>query len=84
VHGPITTFLTTGARIACFTPLLGFVLVEEPHIPELRENYVMVFRPQTVEEELSAAAAQIGAGWAEVTVAAAQPAGESEIETGTS
>ena len=28
----------------------GFVLESEPSIPELQENYVMVFRPMTPEE----------------------------------
>mmetsp|Transcript_64273 Transcript_64273/g.144975 ORF Transcript_64273/g.144975 Transcript_64273/m.144975 type:complete len:177 (+) Transcript_64273:576-1106(+) len=43
----------------------GFVLVSEPEIPELRENYVMVFRPATDAELGAQLAAKPGAGWAD-------------------
>ena len=31
----------------------GFALVSEPVLPELEENYVMIFRPKSNEEQVS-------------------------------
>ena len=42
----------------------GFVLESEPSIPELQENYVMVFRPMTPEELGRLFEDRAGAGWA--------------------
>lgn len=42
----------------------GFELVSEPSLVELRENYIMVFRP-LLTEELAEQSAKPGAGWAQ-------------------
>ena len=39
----------------------GYVLVAEPDIPALKENYCMVFRPATSDELANA----VGSGWAD-------------------
>ena len=46
----------------------GFVLVSEPPLPELSENYIMVFRPCTEAELAELMAASVGAGWASSSV----------------
>jgi hypothetical protein len=51
----------------------GWVLVCEPEIAELNENYVMVFRPKTSEEASQEMASAVGSGWADKPVPAAAP-----------
>jgi len=51
----------------------GFVLVAEPVLPELKENYVMVFRPATEAEWNETKRAYVGAGWVDKPVPAATP-----------
>ncbi len=56
------------------------MLVAEPVIEELKENYAMVFRPASPVELTAQLAAGVGAGWARAPVpvaAAAAAAAES-------
>jgi len=49
----------------------GFVLEAEPELPELAENYLMVFRPMTEGEYAVHLSSGIGAGWASTPLPAA-------------
>ena len=43
----------------------------EPFLPELKENYIMIFRPATENELKDSMKTRIGQGWADRPLAAA-------------
>lgn len=58
------------ATLLC-TTASGFVQEAEPELPELAENYVMVFRPMTEDENAVHLSSGVGAGWASTPLPAA-------------